>query len=91
MARSLPSGNAGSSKGWHASVNINQRLLLTPAGAANRYGIQTGKIWSAFGSGQLGLVVLGPKAVRNSGSDALAGSLVAAAPLILLDLHHLPP
>jgi hypothetical protein len=53
VARSLPSGNAGSSKGWHASVNINQRLLLTPAGAANRYGIQTGKIWSAFGSGQL--------------------------------------
>jgi hypothetical protein len=34
------------------------------AHAASRCGIQTGKIWSAFGSGQLGLVVLGPRANR---------------------------
>jgi hypothetical protein len=46
-------------------MNLNQNFepieperLLTPAHGTN--GCGTGKIWSAFGSGQLGLAVLGP-------------------------------
>ena len=49
-------------------MNLNQNFepieperLLTPAHATNRCGIRDRKIWSAFGSGQLGLAVLGPE------------------------------
>src|SRR5260370_32293874 len=38
--------------------------LLSLAEAARRCGIQTGEIWRAFWDGQIGLVVLGPRANR---------------------------
>ena len=38
--------------------------LLTLAQAAKRCGVDTSKIWAAHWSGQLGLVVLGPRANR---------------------------
>ena len=51
-------------RGGIPPMNLNQNFetieperLLTPTHVASRRGIQTSKIWSAFGSGQLGLVM----------------------------------